>query len=126
MGQQVIGAAGGQFLSAPEQLKDALERWRASVIDLYLDGEDIYKPQVIRRWLNLYHQLLEWGYKPRLMWSGQDIDELEDLSLTRKIDLDELEQLSGGKLPPPPPPIVPLARKLYQKSKHFTPNQNPV
>jgi hypothetical protein len=123
MGQQVIGAAGGQFLSAPEQLKDALERWRASVIDLYLDGEDIYKPQVIRRWLNLYHQLLEWGYKPRLMWSGQDIDELEDLSLTRKIDLDELEQLSGGKLPPPPPPIVPLARKLYQKSKHFTPNQ---
>ncbi|AFY97208.1 plasmid replication protein, CyRepA1 family [Chamaesiphon minutus] len=123
MGQQVIGAAGGQFLSAPEQLKDALLRWRASVIDLYLDGEDIYKPQVIRRWLNLYHQLLEWGYKPRLMWSGQDIDELEDLSLTRKIDLDELEQLSGGKLPPPPPPIVPLARKLYQKSKHFSNNQ---
>jgi hypothetical protein len=123
MGQQVIGAAGGQFLSAPEQLKDALERWRANYIDLYLDGEDIHKPQVIRRWLNLYHQLLEWGYKPRLMWSGQDIDELEDLSLTRKIDLDELEQLSGGKLPPPPPPIVPLARKLYQKSKHFTPNQ---
>ena len=123
MGQQVIGAAGGQFLSAPEQLKDALERWRANYIDLYLDGEDIHKPQVIRRWLNLYHQLLEWGYKPRLMYSGQDIDELEDLSLTRKIDLDELEQLSGGKLPPPPPPIISLARKLYQKSKHFTPNQ---
>lgn len=123
MGQQVIGAAGGQFLSAPEQLKDALERWRANYIDLYLDGEDIHKPQVIRRWLNLYHQLLEWGYKPRLMWSGQDIDELEDLSLTRKIELDELEQLSGGKLPPPPPPIVSLARKLYQKSKHFSNNQ---
>jgi hypothetical protein len=31
--------------------------------------------------------------------------------------------LSSGELPPPPPPIVPLARKLYQKSKHFTPNQ---
>jgi hypothetical protein len=123
MGQQVIGAAGGQFLSAPEQLKDALERWRANYIDLYLDGEDIHKPQVIRRWLNLYHQLLEWGYKPRLMWSGQDIDELEDLSLTRKIDLDELELLSGAELPPRLPPIVPLARKLYQKSKHFTPNK---
>jgi hypothetical protein len=123
MGQQVIGAAGGQFLSAPEQLKDALLRWRANYIDLYLDGEDIHKPQVIRRWLNLYHQLLEWGYKPRLMWSGQDIDELEDLVLPHKISLDELEQLSGGKLPPPTPPIVSLARKLYQKSKHFTPNQ---
>jgi hypothetical protein len=139
MGQQVIGAAGGQFLSAPEQLKDALERWRANYIDLYLDGEDIHKPQVIRRWLNLYHQLLEWGYKPRLMWSGQDIDELEDLSLTRKIELDELElllgathaeetsarlhPLSGAELPQRLSPIVSLARKLYQKSHSFTPNQ---
>ena len=122
MGQQVIGAAGGQWLSSPELLKDGLERWRASVIDLYLDGEDPQKPQVIRRWVNLYHQLLEWGYKPRLMYSGQDIDELEDLFLLREIDLDELELLSGDRLPPPPP-IVSLARKLYKKSKRFTPNQ---
>jgi hypothetical protein len=50
MGQQVIGAAGGQWLSSPELLLDGLERWRASVIDLYLDGEDPQKPQVIRRW----------------------------------------------------------------------------
>jgi hypothetical protein len=122
MGQQVIGAAGGQWLSSPELLKDGLERWRASVIDLYLDGEDPQKPQVIRRWVNLYYQLLEWGYKPRFMYSGRDIDELEDLLLLREIDLDELEYLVSSKLPPPPP-IVSLARKLYQKSKHFTPNQ---
>jgi hypothetical protein len=123
MGQQVIGAAGGQWLSSPELLKDGLERWRADVIDLYLDGEDPQKPQVIRRWVNLYHQLLEWGYQPRFMYSGQDIDELEDLLLLREIDLDDLKQLSGAELPPPPPPVVSLARKLYQKSKHFTPNQ---
>ena len=122
MGQQVIGAAGGQWLSSPELLKDGLERWRASVIDLYLDGEDPQKPQVIRRWVNLYYQLLEWGYKPRFMYSGRDIDELEDLLLLREIDLDELEHLVSSKLPPPPP-VVSLARKLYQKSKHFTPNQ---
>ena len=138
IGQQVIGAAGGQWLSSPELLKDGLERWRASVIDLYLDGEDPQKPQVIRRWVNLYYQLLEWGYKPRFMYSGRDIDELEDLLLLREIDLDELEHLLGethaegtsarfhplvsSKLPPPPP-VVSLARKLYQKSKHFTPNQ---
>ena len=123
MGQQVIGAAGGQWLSSPELLKDGLERWRASVIDLYLDGEDPQKPQVIRRWVNLYHQLLEWGYKPRFMYSGQDIDELEDLFLLREIDLDELELLSGDRLPLPLPPIVSLARKLYKKSKRFTPNR---
>uniref|UniRef100_UPI0035932846 plasmid replication protein, CyRepA1 family n=1 Tax=Chamaesiphon sp. TaxID=2814140 RepID=UPI0035932846 len=138
IGQQVIGAAGGQWLSSPELLKDGLERWRADVIDLYLDGEDIHKPQVIRRWINLYHQLLEWGYKPRFMYSGRDIDELEDLSLLREIDLDELEHLLGethaegtsarfhplvGNKLPPPPPIISLARKLYQKSKHFSNNQ---
>ena len=122
VGQQVIGAAGGQWLSSPELLKDGLERWRANVIDLYLDGEDPQKPQVIRRWMNLYYQLLEWGYKPRFMYSGQDIDELEDLSLLRPIDLDDLEYLVSSELPPPPP-VVSLARKLYQKSKHFTPNQ---
>jgi hypothetical protein len=138
MGQQVIGAAGGQWLSSPELLLDGLSRWRASVIDLYLDGEDPQKPQVIRRWVNLYHQLLEWGYKPRFMYSGRDIDELEDLLLLREIDLDDLEYLLGethaegtsarfhplvsSKLPPPPP-VVSLARKLYQKSKRFTPNQ---
>jgi hypothetical protein len=122
MGQQVIGAAGGQWLSSPELLKDGLERWRASVIDLYLDGEDPQKPQVIRRWVNLYYQLLEWGYKPRFMYSGRDIDELDDLFLLREIDLDDLEYLVSSKLPPPPP-VVSLARKLYQKSKHFTPNQ---
>jgi hypothetical protein len=122
MGQQVIGAAGGQWLSSPEQLKDGLSRWRADVIDLYLDGEDPQKPQVIRRWVNLYHQLREWGYKPRFMYSGRDIDELEDLLLLREIDLDELEHLVGNKLPPLLP-IVSLARKLYQKSKRFTPNR---
>jgi hypothetical protein len=129
-GQQIIGAAGGQWLSSPELLKDGLERWRAEYIDLYLDGEDIHKPQVIRRWVNLYHQLIEWGYKPRLMWSGSDIDELKDFSLLREIGLDELGanpsfdngrlQLSIVKLLPPP---VSLARKLYEQSKHFTPNQ---
>jgi hypothetical protein len=123
MGQQVIGAAGGQWLSSPELLKDGLERWRVDAIDLYLDGEDPHKPQVIRRWVNLYFQLLEWGYKPRFMYSGQDIDELADLSLLREIDIDELKQLAGNELPSPLLPIISLARKLYQKSHHFTPNQ---
>ena len=60
-GQQVIGAAGGQWRSYPELLKDGLERWRADTIDLYLDGDDLQKPQVIRRWLKLYHQLTDWS-----------------------------------------------------------------
>jgi hypothetical protein len=121
MGQQIIGAAGGQWLSSPELLLDGLSRWRADVIDLYLDGEDIHKPQVIRRWVNLHRQLLEWGYKPRFMYSGRDIDELEDLSELREIDSAELDRLVGDRLPSPP--VISLARKLYQKSKHFTPNR---
>jgi hypothetical protein len=85
MGQQVIGAAGGQWRSCSELLKDGLERWRADTIDLYLDGDDLQKPQVIRRWLDLYCRLDQWGYHPRLMRSGCDIDELENLELLREI-----------------------------------------
>jgi|GEM_PF-4117496 len=123
-GQQIIGAAGGQWLSSPELLKDSLKRWRAGYIDLYLDGEDPQKPQVIRRWVNLYHQLLEWGYTPRLMYSGHDIDELEDLSLLHELSLAELEQLAGERLEiiPAPAPIS-LARQLYHRSKRFTPTE---
>jgi hypothetical protein len=119
MGQQVIGAAGGQWLSSPELLKDGLERWQTETIDLYLDGDDLEKPQVIRRWLNLYHQLADWGYKPRLMWSGHDIDELEDLSRLRKLSVAALEHALKTKTPQPT--VISLARKLYHKSKHFTP-----
>ena len=122
-GQQIIGAAGGQWLSSPKLLKDGLERWRAEDIDLYLDGEDPHKPQVIRRWVNLYHQLLEWGYKPRLMYSGHDIDELEDLSLLRSLSLDELEHLAGGAIEVEPPAPISLARQLYHRSKRFTPTE---
>jgi hypothetical protein len=85
MGQQVIGAAGGQWLSSPELFKDGLERWRAETIDLYLDGDDLQKPQVIQRWLDLYCRLNQWGYHPRLMRSGYDIDELENLELLHEI-----------------------------------------
>jgi hypothetical protein len=120
-GQQVIGAAGGQWLSSPELLQDGLERWRADTIDLYLDGDDLQKTQVIRRWLKLYHQLTEWGYRPRLLHSGTDIDELADLSQLRELSVTDLERSLDGNTPAPK--VVSLARKLYQKSKHFTPNQ---
>ena len=57
MGQQIIGAAGGQWLSSPELLKDGLERWRAETIDLYLDGDDLQKnpsyPAVARPLLSI-------------------------------------------------------------------------
>ncbi len=122
MGQQVIGAAGGQWLSSPELLLDGLQRWRADVIDLYLDGEDVHKPQVLSRWVKLYHQLIEWGYKPRLMYSGSDIDELESLNELRSITPLELEQLSGIQLPAPAPEPISLARSLYHQAQKFTPN----
>jgi hypothetical protein len=80
LGHQVIGAAGGQWFSSPEQLQESLSTWRGDIVNLMLDGEDPKKPQIVRRWVNLYNQLLERGHKPRLMWSGKDIDELDDIT----------------------------------------------
>jgi hypothetical protein len=124
LGQQIIGAAGGQFISSPEQLQDGLQRWRAEIVNLMLDGDDPKKPQVVRRWVNTYHQLIEWGYKPRLMWSGKDIDELDDITDLRELSLEELGKKSGLKLKLPTAPAAPISmgRKLYNKAQKFTPN----
>jgi hypothetical protein len=123
-GHQTIGAAGGQWLSSPEQLQQALTIWRADVCNLNLDGEDLHKPQVLNRWVKLYHQLLEWGYKPRFMYSGQDIDELEDLTDLQEISLEELELRAGIELliNPPAQTTLSIARKLYHQAQTFTPN----
>jgi hypothetical protein len=134
MGQQVIGAAGGLWLSSPELLQDGLKRWRAQDIDLYLDGEDLQKPQVLQRWLKLYRQLTTWGYRPHLMWSGHDIDELaarapevsdrikrdktEDLERLRELKIEDLEYLCGYRVPPTTP--LSLSRRLYYQSRQFT------
>jgi hypothetical protein len=124
LGHQVIGAAGGQWLSSPEQLQQTLSTWRGDIVNLMLDGEDLQKPQVIRRWVNLYSQLLEWGYKPRLMYSGSDIDELDDITELRELTLEELGERSGLPLalPTAPTEAISLARKLYQKAQKFTAN----
>jgi hypothetical protein len=140
LGQQVIGAAGGQFISSPEQLQDGLQRWRAEIVNLMLDGDDLQKPQVVRRWVNTYQQLIEWGYKPRFMWSGKDIDELDDITDLRELTLEELGKKSGLELKLPITPAllggspnwagdptsaqqpISMARKLYNKAQKFTPN----
>jgi hypothetical protein len=123
LGHQVIGAAGGQFLSSSEQLQDGLSTWRGDIVNLMLDGDDIKKPQVIRRWVNLYNQLLEWGYKPRLMWSGKDIDELEYLDDLRELSLEELGWRTGMRLvPAPPSDPVSMVRKQYEKAQKFSNN----
>ncbi len=124
LGHQVIGAAGGQFLSSPEQLQEGLSTWNGDIVNLMLDGDDLKKPQVVRRWVNLYHQLLEWGHKPRFMWSGKDIDELDDVTELRELTLEELGERSGVPLaiPTAPTEAISLARKLYHKAQKFTPN----
>jgi hypothetical protein len=132
LGHQVIGAAGGQFISSPEQLQEGLSTWNGDIVNLQLDGDDLKKPQVIRRWVNVYHQLIEWEYKPRFMYSGSDIDELDDITDLRELSLEELGQRAGMKLVPTPPselggapaqqPIS-MVRKQYEKAQKFTANE---
>ncbi len=122
-GEQVIGAAGGQFLGSSVQLKTTLQTWNAIIVKLYLDGDDIYKPQVIKRWVKIYHQLIEWGYIPKIVWSGKDIDELDDLSELRELSLDELAELTKIELPTAVDTKVTPSRRSYQESKRFTPDE---
>lgn len=123
MGQRVIGAVGGQWLSSPRLLKEGLKFWNADQIDLYMDKDDLTNPQVLRRWVKLHVQLTEWGYKPQLVWFvNADIDESKDESNKQILDINFLL----SKIEPvrsQPKPLVPWARQYYHQSKAFTPNQ---
>ncbi|WP_373538865.1 plasmid replication protein, CyRepA1 family [Chamaesiphon sp.] len=128
MGQLIIGAAGGQWLSSPKLLKDGLQRLRADSIDLYLDKDDLTKPQVLRRWLNLYDRLAEWGYRPRFVWCGCefDIDESKDINNLHILKRELLQAKLDGLLDRTEAKIEPVSwsRTLYRQSKVFTANQS--
>lgn len=100
----VIGAAGGMFLGSHNLWRDALEKLVAEVgskeIAIPPDAGDILNPSVMNRWERVVNQLIEWEYKPIILWWSQatkedsDIDELTDYSNIKSISPDEFFQIA--------------------------------
>ena len=82
----VIGAAGGNWLSAEKQFKAYLERLSAEagtkLITLFPDAGDVENVQVCQRWERAIAKVIQWGYSIQVGWWEQvtklenDIDEI--------------------------------------------------
>ena len=99
LGQVVIGAAGGQFASSPQTLRETLEKLDAKIIDFYPDAGAVANSNVIRQYRATWELLQNWGYPIRVAWWNQaskndpDIDELETLHLIQFITLEQFFSL---------------------------------
>lgn len=125
-----IGAAGGQFASSPELLKEALERASEESglrdVDIFPDAGDIENPSVMARWKKTIALVQEWGFTVDVAWWGQtskedkDIDELENLDSLTYI---EVEEFLGIK-PKKQKKVInrnSSAWKFWRDSRKFTP-----
>lgn len=97
----VIGAAGGAWLSSPTILRKALEKLSDDkTILVFPDAGDALNHHVMSRWRKLCNLLVEWGYRPAIQWwdqttkEGTDVDELEDYSAVQTISPDEFFQIA--------------------------------
>ena len=104
LGQIMIGAAGGQHPSSPQQLDEYLKFAAAhgldtNIIQLYLDAGDVLNDHVMHRVVSTIDLLESWGKAVEIAWWGQvaktapDIDELKDLSVIEYIPAREFEPL---------------------------------
>lgn len=85
-GQVVIGAAGGNFASSPQQFKAYLDTLAAELdtktVVLYPDSGAVPNNAVMRHYEQAIQMITEWGYTAQIAWWGQltkeqpDIDEL--------------------------------------------------
>lgn len=97
LGCAVVGAAGGQWASSPETLKETLGKIGGGPCILYPDAGAIENLQVMRQYRNLDQAL---GGKLQVAWWGQetkadrDIDELDDLSQIKLLSFSKFEKLS--------------------------------
>jgi hypothetical protein len=114
----VIGAAGGNWLSAEKQFKAYLKRLSTEagtkLITLFPDAGDVENPQVCQRWEREIAKLIQWGYSVQVAWWEQ-ITKLEN-------DIDEItpEQLKAIRYLTPQ-----QFRALYQvdENEFLTPKE---
>ncbi|NER97268.1 MAG: hypothetical protein F6J86_26055 [Symploca sp. SIO1B1] len=98
----VIGAAGGQHASSPNQLQKALKLWQVEQIPILADAGSVSNKTVVGQYLRAAELLIEWGYTPVFGWWGQitknepDIDELptERYSEIEYLSVEEFKQLA--------------------------------
>lgn len=99
-----IGAAGGQWASSLELLKEDLEKGvleaETLTIRLFPDAGDILNPSVMTRWQRIIALLEEWGWEVAIGWWNQkskedcDVDELPPERLNEILYITPAEFLS--------------------------------
>lgn len=99
-----IGAAGGQFSSSPQTLRQTLDQesqvLNSKVIEFYPDAGAVCNPHVLRQYRATWKLLRTWGYEVRVMWweqltkAASDIDELEDFSQIQAISVVDFEAIA--------------------------------
>lgn len=91
MNEVVIGAAGGQFATSPEQIKAAIAAFPDLPIVLAADGGAVANRDVMRAYQGLHTLITEQGRELQVAWWGQttkahgDIDEISDFESIRFI-----------------------------------------
>jgi hypothetical protein len=104
LGQVIIGAAGGQHISSPKQLKRYIHAAEAmgvntEIIQVYIDAGDVLNHHVLNRLANQILLLESWGHEIEIAWWEQetkeqdDIDELSDLSPIQYIPVDHFQPI---------------------------------
>lgn len=146
LGQIVIGAAGGYFTLAPQQLRQYLTTANLtansqdslpSEVIIYPDAGDVANPNVMKRWQSHIELFTQWGIKTWFGWWGQltkdhdDIDELTNLSLIKLISWEEFSQIAQSSQPLPVesneneqkrPKNTERLWRNWRNFKQFTPN----
>lgn len=108
LGHVVIGAAGGNFASSPEQLRQYLNILSRELgtkrTILYPDAGAITNKSVMRQYKQTLKLLKGWGYQIEVAWWQQntkddpDIDELDDTKKITYLTLDQLLEQSRWEL----------------------------
>ena len=99
----VIGAAGGQHASSPNQLLAALKLCQVEQVPILADAGSPSNKNVVTQYLRAAELLQKWGYTPVFGWWGQtskddpDIDELnsERYSEIEYLSVDEFKALAS-------------------------------
>lgn len=111
-GQAFIGAAGGNFASSPNQLKNYLEKAQPFEVVLCPDGGALDNPQVMGEYAKLADLVKGFGYSLKVRWYGQfekvdaegngtDVDEIssETFEASELLSWEKYRSMAAPKKP---------------------------